>query len=51
MLKNLLKYLVIIVSVAAILGTIAYFLKKYLCKPVEDEVFFDSDLDDFQFDA
>ena len=29
MLKNLVKYLIIIVSIAAILGTIVYFLKKY----------------------
>lgn len=51
MLKNLFKYLIIIVTVATILGTVVYFLKKYRNKPVEEEDFFDSDLENFQFDA
>lgn len=51
MLKNLIKYLVIIVAVAAVLGTIVYFLKKYRSNSAVEEDFFDSDLEDFQFDA
>lgn len=51
MLKNLVKYLIIIVSIAAILGTIVYFLKKYRSKASVEDDFFESDLDDFEFGA
>lgn len=51
MLKNLLKYLIIIASIAAVLGTIVYFLKKYRSNSAVEEDFFDSDLEDFQFEA
>ncbi len=51
MLKNLLKYLIIIAAVAAVLGAVVYFLRKYRSDSVIEEDFFDSDLDDFQFDA
>lgn len=51
MLKNLLKYLIIIVSIATVLGTVVYFLKKYRNTPSEEDEFFESDLDEFEFDA
>ena len=51
MLKNLVKYLIIIASIAAVLGTVVYFLKKYRNKPSEEDEFFESDLEDFEFDV
>ena len=49
MLKNLFKYLAIIFVIAAIIGAIVYFLKKYRSEEVIEDDFFDSDLEDFQF--